>query len=262
MQAAGGWRIAAASVAGTSHSARGEACQDRHHVEVTAEGALIAIASDGAGSASHGGDGAAILCAAVAGSLRRHLMLDATAPCSRRSLAGLARSVREGVRGARAAALASAQDHEGALEDYHATLVGAVMLPGRGGVMFHIGDGAALAMRADGTRWALSAPRNGEFADTTYFFTEDRWWDSLRFAKIDADMDMLFVMTDGVTELGLTQDAQGSHPFMGFFRPIGHFLAGQDRATGEAALAETLSGPDICARTTDDKTLVWAAPLQ
>lgn len=259
MAVASAWHVAAASVAGTSHVARGEPCQDRHHVEVTLGGALIAIASDGAGSASHGGEGAALLCAHVADSLRHHLLGSGPqAPCTKRTIGGVARSVRDGIRAARTAAEECATGHGGSISDYHATLVGAVMMPGHGGISFHIGDGAALAMRADGTRWMLSGPTNGEFADTTYFFTDERWPMHLRLTRIEPDLDTLFVMTDGVTDLGLTRGAQGNQPFMGFFQPIGAFLAQQSRAIGEAALVETLGAPDICARTTDDKTLVWA----
>lgn len=259
MAVASAWRIAAASVVGSSHVARGEPCQDHHHVEETAGGALIALASDGAGSASHGGDGAVLLCSRVAESVRRHLTgLHLAAPCSRRTVFAVARGVGHGIRAARTEATARATAHGGSINDYHATLVGAVMVPGHGGLTFHIGDGAALAMRRDGSRWMLSAPTNGEFADTTYFFTDDRWPAHLRLSRIDADLDTLFVMTDGVTDLGLTRGAQGSQPFMGFFGPIGAFLAEQSRDRGEAALVETLAAPAICARTTDDKTLVWA----
>ena len=63
-------------------------------------------------------------------------------------------------------------------------------------------------MRGDATRWVLSAPTNGEFADTTYFFTDRHWPAHLRFARIDAEFDTLFVMTDGVTDLGLTRVIQ------------------------------------------------------
>lgn len=252
------WHVAAASVAGTSHMARGEPCQDHHHVEQTVGGALIAIASDGAGSAIHGGAGAALLCGHVADSLRRLTNRPFAMPCSRRVLSGVARGVADGIRAARTEAMERSSTHGGTINDYHATLVGAVMLPRHGGISFHIGDGAALAMRADGTRWMLSEPVNGEFADTTYFFTDERWPMHLRLARIEPDLDTLFVMTDGVTDLGLTRSAQGPLPFMGFFQPIGAFLAGKNRDRGEAALVETLAAPDICARTTDDKTLIWA----
>lgn len=254
------WRYAGTSVTGTRHRARGEACQDRHIIRNTPEGALIAIASDGAGSARFGGEGAELLCSNVAASLERHLKQTDEPSCSRSNMMALGRSIRDGVRSARSAVRAVAHGRDGStLADFHATLVGGVLLPGRGGLLFHIGDGAAIAMSANGDRWTLSAPRNGEYADTTYFFTDDEWWLSLRLAKALPDQRTLFVMTDGVTDIGLANTQAGKVPYMPFFLPISRFLADRGRTEGETALAATLDSPGICERTTDDKTLIWAS---
>ncbi len=62
------WRFAAASVRGTSHAKSGTPCQD--HAEVAAvpaigtQKALIAVASDGAGSAARSDEGARAACRA------------------------------------------------------------------------------------------------------------------------------------------------------------------------------------------------------
>lgn len=248
------WRFAGASVTGAYHELRDEPCQDRHRVQVTPGGALIAVVSDGAGSARFGGEGAAMLCTQVAAALAKAIG-KGKPKATRATLLKGCRAVCAGIAAARAQALDEVPPDAG-LYDYHATLVGAVVLPGKGGLFFHIGDGAALAV--NGERWAMSCPRNGEYSYETYFFTESDWRRNLRFKLIEPGFDTIFVMTDGVTDLGLRNMAGKPEPFMAFFEPIGRFLAGATREAGEAALAGTLNTPAARERSNDDKTLVWA----
>lgn len=249
MMAAPAWRVAGTSVAGPCHA--NDDCQDRHRVQVTPGGVLIAVVSDGAGSARFGGEGAALLCEHVADALARHI--GAARPRDVDADA-LAFAVEQGVSTARIAAQAMGAEHGLGLEAFHATLVGAVAVPRKGGLFFHIGDGAALAVAPEGERWLMSPPSNGEYADTTFFFTEDAWRDNLRFSPIEPGYDTIFVMSDGVTELGL----KGAEPFMPFFEPIARFLAQASREDGEKALEATLDSEAVRERTADDKTLVWA----
>jgi hypothetical protein len=256
MAAAPAWRVAGSSVTGTYHSVRGDDCQDRHRLGVTPGGALIAVVSDGAGSARFGGEGAAMLCEHVSASLVRALGHGKPKP-SRGLLRRGLRAVCAGVEAARAQALDEAPADAG-LGDYHATLVGAVVLPGKGGLFFHIGDGAALAVARHDGRWVMSAPRNGEYSHETYFFTESKWRRNLRLKLVEPGFDTIFVMTDGVTDVGLKQIGARLEPFMPFFEPIGRFLGDADRVSGEQALTATLDSEAVRARTNDDKTLVWA----
>ena len=252
------WRVAGSSVTGPRHARAAEACQDRHLVRVSSSEALIAVVSDGAGSARLGGEGAALVCEAV--TQRLHHWAAASADrCSRATLVAACRAVRDGVAAARATAAERAAAASGTLDDYHATLVGALMLPGKGGVLCHIGDGAAVAIGGGGERWTLSAPENGEYADTTYFFTGEDWRRRLRFSLVGPDHDTVFVMSDGVTDVALTHEGGRPRPFMPFFAPIARFLDGADRVAGEEALAATLDSPAIRERIDEDKTLVWAS---
>lgn len=244
---AAGWRVAGTSVAGPCHA--NDDCQDRHRIHVTPGGALIAVVSDGAGSARLGGEGAALLCEHVTDALAKHFGRAKPKAIDPDALADI---VEQGIHKARIACEAAGAKRKATLAAFHATLVGAVIVPQKGGIFFHIGDGAALAL--SGERWVMSAPRNGEYADTTYFFTEPEWRDNLRFVAVEPGFDTVFVMSDGVTELGL----KGTEPHMPFFEPIGRYLAGATRAEGELALRATLDSEAVRERTNDDKTLIWA----
>lgn len=46
---------------------------------------------------------------------------------------------------------------------------------------------------------------------------------------------------------------------MAIFNPIGGFLAAATRPAGETALAATLDSDAARARSSDDKTLIWAS---
>lgn len=250
------WRVAGATVTGAYHGVRGDACQDRHSVWVTPGGALIALVSDGAGSARMGGEGAAMLCEQVTDALVEAIG-SARPIASRAMLLRCCRAVCAGVRSARAQALFDVGP-DGALSDYHATLVGAVVVPGMGGLFFHIGDGAALALSPETSRWIMSPPRNGEYSHETYFFTEHDWRRNLRFKLIEPGFDTIFVMSDGVTDVGLKKVGARFEPFLPFFEPIGRFLGEAERVAGEEALTATLDSAAVRERTDDDKTLVWA----
>lgn len=254
------WLVAGTSVAGPRHAETGAACQDSHSLDVTAGGMLIAVASDGAGSARFGGDGAAILCEQV----RRALSAQepdagetGTPWSERRGFAAAARAVVAAVEAAREEVAALARARGVGMAAFHATLVGAAVWPGEGGIFFHIGDGAALATDGRGA-WHLSPPANGEYADTTYFFTQPDWRAHLRLSRIAMGFDTIFVMTDGVTDIALCHRDGRPEPFMPFFDPIARYLAANSREDGERALSATLDSGAVRARTGDDKTLLWA----
>lgn len=247
--------MAAASVTGAFHAAANEANQDRHRLLTTPAGMLVAVVSDGAGSAPFGAEGAAAICDCIVGRLGS--LFDGDPVCSRFALGSGVRAVRDAVRDARSqvARLAAARGCE--ISAFHATMVGAAMLPGGGGILFQIGDGAALAIASE-DRWLLSAPANGEYAGTTFFYTEPDWRCRLRFQLVDPGFETVFLMSDGVTDLGLVRRGEASEAFMPFFAPIARFLSSADRERGEAALHATLDAAPARARSDDDKTLIWA----
>lgn len=252
------WRVAGARVTGASHDAEGLPCEDFYRVEVT-DGALIAVVSDGAGSSRRGAEGARIGCETLVAELRQALPAAARLTDGPRLIGAGRAAIRRGIGAARQRLADRARDDNARLADFHATLVGVVALPDRGGLFFHIGDGAGLAMADEGDAWVMSAPANGEFADTTYFYTQEDWRANLRLRPFDDRFATILLMSDGVTDLALGRSPEGAVPHMPFFRPICRFLAANDRDIAEEALHATLDSEAMRRRTGDDKTLVWAA---
>lgn len=69
------WTFGAASVRGISHVKNGTRLQDaKRCFEVVTDGSSVfcAVVSDGAGSASHGGEGASVVCRTMAEALRSY----------------------------------------------------------------------------------------------------------------------------------------------------------------------------------------------
>jgi hypothetical protein len=253
----GAWRYAYASVAGTSHDKNGSPCQDAGScrvVEASQGGpVLLAMASDGAGSARRSQEGARL---AVA------LFLDEFGEaCRERGINAIDRPFilawltklrrRIWARAARAGTRAG---------DYACTALGAVVAEDRA-VFFQIGDGAiVISARQDAGAYEwVFWPQHGEFANTTNFVTQR---DAGRALEIEMHMgaiDEVALFTDGIERLVLDLRAKTAHS--PFFRPLFGWLARTEPAEASAAspaLVNYLCSKQVCDRTDDDKTLIMA----
>jgi hypothetical protein len=247
------WKVVAACLAGFGHEADGTPCQDAYYVSRDVPGWLIAVVSDGAGSATCSKEGSEVVSRMTVESIAHALKNNDWAVLSLREL------VTAGVENARAELGRLAADSGRTLDDYHATLVGIAANASKV-LFFHIGDGAAIATRLDDLSTAIvSRPENGEYANETYFVTQEEWREHLRFIDVDGTWNLFALMSDGVTPLALASD--GSGPFVPFFQPISNYLQGHSEDEGGQSLSATLRREQIRRITGDDKTLVWAARL-
>ncbi|WP_113064518.1 PP2C family serine/threonine-protein phosphatase [Oleiagrimonas sp. MCCC 1A03011] len=241
------WRWAAASRTGTSHLRTGTRKQDAYRIVQFPQGALCAVVSDGAGSASHGGQGASLACRHLVACMKAWLL-------EHEQLPDLG-EVRCWIDDLRDRLTAIAKRRELRLRDFASTLV-MLTIHGDQGLALQIGD-SALVARKEGVWEAVCWPENGEFASTTYFIT-DQPEVRLHAFPFDLEHDAFSLFSDGLDSVALEQASQ--KPFSRFFDPM---IKPVDEAEGQGKLANLsqvlgnyLDSENLCERTDDDKTLI------
>lgn len=234
------------SLRGALHKTQNLPCQDYCASKIN-KNKLIAVVSDGAGSAKYGKIGAKIVCETLCDLLKR---------------SGL-QNIRRDVFNALTVARQKLELHrfnksksERNLVDFSATVVGVFCHKNRG-VFFHIGDGAGIAWRqGDYHNLIISEPENGAFSCETFFYTMDDWQSCVRFVEFD-DIDRIMLMTDGVTGFVFSDDFFKIR--RNFFEPVVEYLEKQTCKTSAVkALKNTLNDAKAQRLNADDKTLFWA----
>ena len=235
-------KVVAASIAGQLHRIQKLPCQDYFcHVK---DKNFVAVISDGAGSAKHGKIGAKKLCETLCDLLKGCKFEQAKEEVVRAIKIARQKLVNHRFN--------KTKDENG-LGDFAATLVGVIYKENKG-LFFHIGDGAAIALRNE-SDFQASRPENGVFSCETFFFTQDAWRENLRFTKI-SDAQSIMLMSDGLTSFAFLPDLSDIE--RKFIDPINKFLYEEPSvAKARKALANTLNTPRAQKLNPDDKTLVW-----
>jgi hypothetical protein len=255
-----GWRIAAASAIGTSHIKQGTVCQDGHTCRILEDGAGKAVAvlvvSDGAGSASRADEGSYLACRTILEAVEVFL-----ADGNRVIDIGpdIARSWVEMVQMAIAF---QAEEDSTVPRDYACTLLAAVIAEDAAAFL-QIGDGAMVVADETGEWTWVHWPQRGDYANTTYFVTEEGAVDQLAFDLVKRQVDEVAVFSDGIEALVLhyaTKTVHGSF-FDKMFVPVrASEVEGVDQSLS-AGLKRYLATSMVCERTDDDKTLILATKL-
>jgi hypothetical protein len=253
------WRFAAAAIAGTSHVHEGLPCQDAYRCKVVAtpQGQiLIAVVSDGAGSASEGARGAAYVCNELLEQVQGKLPHLASPPTTADWLQDSVVSVREGL-------LAEADCLGLPPRELAATLLCAVLAE-QWSAFAQVGDGAIVTPEVGTDSWAwLFWPQRGEYANTTSFVTDPTAMQMLQVDTLPHAQHEVAMFTDGLQHLLLHYEQQTVHSpfFERMLRPIRLSTAdGEDRELS-AELAKYLSSTIVTSRADDDLTLVMASRL-
>jgi len=206
------------------------------------------MVSDGAGSASFGGQGAWITCRTIVEAARKHFAASPEMPSDDQCWSWV-----DEVRN-RIACAANSRATEP--RQFAATLV-TVIASDTETLILHVGDGAAV-LQANGGWEAPSWPENGEYASTTFFVTDEPVA-RLRITRAPRAMAVA-VFTDGIERLALDFASECPHaPFFdGIIRPVTRAEEpGRSRSLA-ASLARYLDSDAINERTDDDKSLILA----
>jgi hypothetical protein len=254
------WKHVSASVVGTSHVLTGTPCQDNSVCRVFTLGdeseVLVAVASDGAGSAKRAEEGSALACSLLIHEMEALFGADADGELSditKEFLTNWLVSFQREV-------TIRAEHEELRARDFACTLVAAI-IGEQSAVFAQIGDGAIVAPSPEepDEYCYVFWPQKGEYANETYFATEPEAHTKLQYNHVIRRIDEVAVLTDGIQNLALHYQTQSAHN--PFFRPVFAWLrpaSENETDRFSASLATYLASEKINQATDDDKTLILA----
>ncbi|MEH3085469.1 MAG: PP2C family serine/threonine-protein phosphatase [Xylophilus ampelinus] len=247
------WAAVSAVSIGTSHRINGTDCQDECRAMVEpcrGEDILTMFVADGAGSASHGRDGALTAVQSAATFVLQHLDqhgLDLQTSLAEHCLDAVRRAIRN-----QAAAKCLAA------RDFACTFLG-VVGTSRETLAFQIGDGGIVLDVGEGLE-LFAAPMTGEYANMTHFVTQDEWHDVFTAKVYSKQARRVAAFSDGLQRLALNMAESRPHPpfFAPFFNVLERATPPQEDALANQLVAFLDSRP-VNERTDDDKSLALAA---
>jgi len=248
------WKHIAASVTGISHTNRNENGQDYCRamvVQFSDREFFIGLAADGAGSTAEGGVGAQIACDTMLAGIT-----DSIRACG--DLAAVPDGdIEHWVEVSRGAIEAQARESAKPIREYACTLIGCIVADNHA-IFLQIGDGG-IVIHEEAGYTAVFWPDQGEYANTTYFITDETYLPHLSRHRSGTPPDEIALFTDGLQNLVLSFSQKTPHA--GFFRPLFETLrkspGGENLVLAEQ-LRTFLTSREINERSDDDKTLILA----
>lgn len=250
------WRVAGAAVTGVSHQRLGMPCQDFQSYRILPAGsgaALLVALADGAGSAEHAQRGAEHAVRTILDFLEHFLIVEHNAPLDLDSI------IRQAFEAARQALVALAEQDDLAVRSLATTLTCVLVIDGFLGVG-QVGDGSLVVKTGQGELLALTQPQRGEYANETYFLSQEDALEHLQVQVLHQPIEALAVLSDGLLRLALQMSS--NQPHAPFFYPLFDFVAASaDSEIAAEQLAAFLTSERVSARTDDDKSIVLAVCL-
>ena len=245
------WNSVTVSVTGSSHRENGQPCQDSSAISTVRhkrQDSLIAVCSDGAGSASHAEEGSRTACEAGIAQAKAFVESHGLDAVSHAVVLDWCVQIRQALE-------ARAFELEAKLGDLHCTFLLAI-LGHESSVFVQIGDGAMVIDGGEGFE-AIFWPQAGEFAGMTNFITSPDLESCVNFQRVDQCVKEFAAFTDGLERLALAFHNKTVHS--PFFSPMFEKLESMnDVAEYQEGLRKFLGSKTITERTDDDTTLVLA----
>ena len=251
------WRVASASVRGTSHIKTGKPCQDSvYHRADLPGGVLIAAVSDGAGSATLSDIGSLLAVRKAVESARLSILHSS----ARLSVGYLRDTVRASVLLARSGLEDEARRIGANVRDLSATLMLAICSRGFTAAA-QIGDGAVVVADESGEYRLFTTPQRGEYANETVFLVSRNALSSLEVKAEPIQAISVAMFTDGIQNLVL--DTATDTPHVPFFAPMFRWLESRPAESDLGPeLERFLASPKVAQRADDDLTLFLASLSQ
>jgi hypothetical protein len=246
------WRIAGASVEGTSHATRGDACQDFHKFRTVGD-TVIAAAADGAGSASKGLDGAKMVCDSFIRNVASYFAKGGRIDhLTEEFVSRWTADIQERI-------AAKAEKEEKEARDYSCTFLAAA-LSAESAAFFQIGDGAIVysTIQNPGSYNFPIVPAESMYVNTTDFITDTNAAQKIKIQFLSEQVGNMAIFTDGIQSLAVDYSEGGEgKPHTPFWTPMFAPFAGPvDAADLTKKLEGFLGSETVNRRTDDDKTLI------
>lgn len=215
---------------------------------------LVAVASDGAGSALRSEIGASLACSLFIEEMKSLFELEgAVDEITADFVKGWITRFQNEV-----ALRAEAETLEP--RDFACTLLGAVVGTDKAAFV-QIGDGAiVISSRGEPEEYNyVFWPQQGEYANITNFLTDSAAHDKIEHTLVNGEIDEVAIFTDGIQGLALHYESQTAHS--PFFGPVFSWLRPAPDGYSEklsSSLASYLNSQKVNDCTDDDKTLILA----
>ncbi len=246
------WRFAVGQAIGSAHEKLDVGSQDRVFCAcLEAQHTLIAVLSDGAGSAKHAANGAQLTVDTVSSILQRGL---------RAGREDYEQLISEAAQVARRLLLEESAHRGVSVREYACTLIAAIVTPAEGAAL-QIGDGALVTGSNDASWLCTFWPQKGEYANATSFLTDDDARTKMRVTSLPPGITDMAMLSDGLESLALQYASKTAHQpfFAGAFAPLHRIGSSGECPDLSASLTDFLKSPAVQSRTDDDASLILAS---
>lgn len=254
------WKMVFASLIGTSHIETNVPSQDSFLCNVLTEKngseVLVAVASDGAGSASNSKEGSELTCSLFMSEIKDFLE-------SGSELQFLTKEFgQQWIEYLHNALIPRSQSNDKGIKEFSCTLLAAIVGV-ECAIFYQIGDGAIVYATVDEPEeyCLVEWPQQGEYANTTNFITDNEAGGNLKYEMVSTRIDDIAIFTDGLQTVALDYKERVAYP--PFFNSMLSPLRSEKISSNlNEELINFLSSPKINERTNDDKTLILASRRQ